>query len=71
MVLKDLFKSLQWQMMVVWVMQTQLHERTATGKSLLESWVTTFFPTDSYPQSVFDLSQTSCRCVLIVWIVLM
>ena len=30
-----------------------------------------FFPTDSYPQSLSDLSQTSCACALIVWIVVM
>ena len=37
------------------------------GKSLLESLS---FPTDSYALSLSDLSQTSCTCALIVWIVL-
>ena len=29
-----------------------------------------FFPTDSYPSYLYDLSQTSCSCALKVWITL-
>ena len=38
------------------------------SKSLLELWVTTFLP-DWQPPLI--LSQTSCACALIVWLVLM
>ena len=34
--------------------------------ALLESWANTFFPTDSCPQTLSDLSQTSCASAVIV-----
>ena len=41
------------------------------GKSLLESWVTTFQLDWQLPLILSDLSQTSCACALIEWLVLM